>query len=173
MAFSRKSLEELGLEKGVIDRIMILHGGHMDGYVSKEDLQAKIDDAVEKAKKDIPSPDPPDIKESEEYKKLLGEFDSFKNKTETSGTLKKNGVKEKFLDQVYSMISDPEDKRSLEEKIKEVREKYEEYFDGEPPKEEPTKPQFGAGVEGGIPHDQDTKGETLGDIWGFKKRKDD
>lgn len=160
MAFTRKALAGLGLDEELIEKVMTLHGTSMGDFIPKSDLQAKIDAAVQDAQKNAPAPK---IKESEEYKKLQGDFDAYKRKVETSGELKKGGVKDKFLDAVFSML---DSEKPAAEQLSAIREQYEEYFDADPKPEDKPKPQFGGNPEGSMPQGGD-KG-SLTNLWGFK-----
>lgn len=158
MAFTRKSLAGLGLNEELIEKVMTLHGTSMADFIPKSELKTKIDEAVADAKKNAPAPN---IKDSEDYKNLQKEFDGYKRKIETSAELKKGGVKEKFLDNVYSML---DDKKPAAEQLDAIREQYEEYFI---PTEQPNTPQFGAQVKGQMPSGK--TGKTFEDVWGLKK----
>ena len=158
MAFTRKSLAGLGLNEELIEKVMTLHGTSMADFIPKSELKTKIDEAVADAKKNAP---PPNIKHSEDYKELQREFDGYKRKIETSAELKKGGVKEKFLDNVYSML---DEKKPASEQLEAIREQYEEYFI---PTEQPNTPQFGAQVKGQMPSGK--TGKTFEDVWGLKK----
>lgn len=158
MAFTRKSLAGLGLNEELIEKVMTLHGTSMADFIPKSELKTKIDEAVADAKKNAPAPN---IKDSEDYKNLQKEFDGYKRKVETSAELKKGGVKEKFLDNVYSML---DDKKPAAEQLDAIREQYEEYFI---PTEQPNTPQFGAQVKGQMPSGK--TGKTFEDVWGLKK----
>lgn len=166
MAFTRKALSTFGLNEEQIEKVMTLHGTSMGDYIPKSELKTKIEEAVADAQKKVPAPN---IKESEDYKTLQKDFDNYKKKIETSAELKKGGVKEKFIDNVYSLL---EDGKPTEEQLTAIREKYEEYFNTDPKSEENSKPQFGAGLEGGIPHDQEKPDNGLAGLWGFGKRKE-
>lgn len=158
MAFTRKSLAGLGLNEELIEKVMTLHGTSMADFIPKSELKTKIDEAVADAKKNAPAPN---IKDSEDYKNLQKEFDGYKRKVETSAELKKGGVKEKFLDNVYSML---DEKKPASEQLEAIREQYEEYFI---PTEQPNTPQFGAQVKGQMPSGK--TGKTFEDVWGLKK----
>ena len=158
MAFTRKSLAGLGLNEELIEKVMTLHGTSMADFIPKSELKTKIDEAVADAKKNASAPN---IKDSEDYKNLQKEFDGYKRKVETSAELKKGGVKEKFLDNVYSML---DDKKPAAEQLDAIREQYEEYFI---PTEQPNTPQFGAQVKGQMPSGK--TGKTFEDVWGLKK----
>lgn len=157
--FKRSVLKEKGASDELIDFLMTESNRALAAnYIPKSDVQEQINDAVAKAQLNAPAPN---IKDSEDYKNLQKEFDGYKRKVETSAELKKGGVKEKFLDNVYSML---DDKKPAAEQLDAIREQYEEYFI---PTEQPNTPQFGAQVKGQMPSGK--TGKTFEDVWGLKK----
>lgn len=162
MAFTRKSLAGLGLNEEMIEKVMTLHGTSMADFIPKSELKTKIDEAVAEAQKNAPVPN---IKDSEDYKALQASFDSYKKKIETSSELKKNGVKEKFIDNVYSLLTDD---KPASEQLDAIREKYEEYFDSNNAPSQLNSPQFGAQVQGQMP--SGNKATTFEDVWGISKK---
>nr|DAU75759.1 MAG TPA: hypothetical protein [Caudoviricetes sp.] len=158
MAFTRKSLAGLGLSEDMIEKVMTLHGTSMADFIPKSELKAKIEEAVADAHKNAPAPN---IKDSDDYKALEAEFSNYKKKIETSAELKKGGVKEKFIDNVYSLLTD---EKPASEQLESIREKYEEYFNlNEQPA--PAAPQFGAETKGQMPSGK--VGNTFEHIWGI------
>lgn len=162
MAFTRKSLAGLGLNEEMIEKVMTLHGTSMADFIPKSELKTKIEEAVAEAQENAPAPN---IKESDDYKALQASFDSYKKKIETSSELKKGGVKEKFIDNVYSLLTD--DKPAVEQ-LDAIREKYEEYFDSNNTPAQLNAPQFGANVQGQMP--SGSKATTFEDVWGIPKK---
>lgn len=162
MAFTRKSLAGLGLNEEMIEKVMTLHGTSMADFIPKSELKTRIDEAVADAQKNAPAPN---IKDSEDYKALQASFDSYKKKIETSSELKKGGVKEKFIDNVYSLLTD--DKPATEQ-LDAIREKYEEYFDLSLAQQQPAAPQFGTQVQGQMP--SGNKATGFEDVWGIPKK---
>lgn len=141
---------------------MALHGTSMADFVPKADVQSQIDAAIAQAQQNAPAPN---IKESDDYKALQQEFEGFKRKVETSDELKKGGVKDKFLDNVFSLL---EEGKPASEQLAAIREQYEEYF---VPTEQPTvpsAPQFGAEVKGQMPSGK--TGASFMDVWGYDKK---
>ena len=161
MAFTRKSLAGLGLNEEMIEKVMTLHGTSMADFIPKSELKTKIDEALAEAQKNAPAPN---IKDSDDYKALQASFDSYKKKIETSSELKKGGVKEKFIDNVYSLLTDD---KPASEQLEAIREQYEEYFTETQPTQ-PTTPQFGADVKGQMPTGK--TGTTFEDVWGLRKK---
>lgn len=162
MAFTRKALAALGLDEEKIDKVMTLHGTSMADFVPKSELAAKIEEAKTSALKEAPKPD---AKESDDYKALQAEFDSFKRKVETASELKKGGVKEKFIDNVFALLT--EDKPAAEQ-LDAIREKYEEYFSPQEQSQAAASPQFGADTKGQMPSGKTAP--SMEDIWGIPKR---
>lgn len=162
MAFTRKSLAGLGLTEEMIEKVMTLHGTSMADFIPKSELKTKIEEAVAEAQKNAPAPN---IKDSDDYKALQADFDRYKKKIETSSELKKGGVKEKFIDNVYSLLT--EDKPASEQ-LDAIREQYEEYFDTKDVPAQQSAPQFGAKVQGQMP--SGSKATTFEDVWGIPKK---
>ena len=157
--FKRSVLKEKGASDELIEFLMTESNRALAAnYIPKSDVQEQINDAVAKAQLNAPAPN---IKDSEDYKELQREFDGYKRKIEASAELKKGGVKEKFLDNVYSML---DEKKPASEQLEAIREQYEEYFI---PTEQPNTPQFGAQVKGQMPSGK--TGKTFEDVWGLKK----
>ena len=162
MAFTRRTVAGYGLTDEQLEKVMTLYATSLADYIPKSELQEKITEAVNAAKKDIPAPN---IKESEEYKTLKADFDNYKKKIETSSELKKGGVKDKFVDNVYSLLTD---EKPIEEQLSAIREQYEEYFDGTSTQQQPNTPQFGTSVQGQMP--SGSKSTTFEDVWGLGKK---
>ena len=161
MAFTRRSLAALGLSEEQVEKVMTLHGTSMSDFIPKSELQGKINEALEEAQKKAPVPD---IKNSEDYKALQKEFDGYKHKIETSAELKKGGVKDKFIDQVFSLL---EEGKPASEQLDAIKEKYEEFFNKET-QQVPNTPQFGADIRGQMPTGK--TGTSFMDVWGFGKK---
>lgn len=160
MAFTRRALAGLGLSEDLIEKVMTLHGTSMADFIPKSELKTRIDEAIADAQKNAPAPN---VKDSDDYKALEAEFGNYKKKIETSAELKKGGVKEKFIDNVYSLLTDD---KPASEQLDAIREKYEEYFNSAEIAA-PAAPQFGAETKGQMPSGK--VGTTFEDIWGIKK----
>ena len=158
MAFTRKALAALGLNDELVEKVMTLHGTSMADFIPKSELKARIDEAVAEAQKNAPAPN---IMESDEYKNLRGEFDKFKRKVDVSRDLRKGGVKEKFIDNVFDMMNDDS---PAEEQLAAIREQYEEFFEQPEEKQKP-RPQFSTEVKGRMPLGEKAKGFT--ELWGY------
>lgn len=159
MAFTRKALAGLGLNEDLVEKVMTLHGTSMADFIPKSELKTKIDEAVADAQKNTPVPN---IKDSEDYKSLQADFERYKKKIETSEELKKGGVKEKFIDNVYSLLAEGQ---PASDQLDAIREKYEEYFADV--STENGKPQFGAETKGAMPTGKESG--TFEEAWGLKK----
>lgn len=122
MAFTRKALAGLGLEKEQIEKVMALHGTSMSGFIPKSQLQARIGAAVEHALQTAPVPD---IAESEEYKRLQSDFNAYRRRSESLEILRKAGVKEKFLEAVLALL---DCEKPVPGQLSAIRRQYEEYF---------------------------------------------
>lgn len=162
MAFTRRSLSAFGLTEEQVEKVMALHGASMADFVSRADVQSQIDAAVADAQKNAP---PPDVKESDDYKALQQDYDAFRRKVEASAELKKGGVKDKFLDNVYALL---EEGRPAAEQLAAIREQYEEYFSPTGQAAPPPAPQFGAEVRGRMPAGK--TGSSFMDVWGYGRK---
>lgn len=152
-----------------LDRIMSLRGRDLDeGYVSKSAAKAAQETALNNAKeewqKSIPKPN---IKESEEYKALQGEFDAYRTMQTARASDEFKGVKPKFFETVYGMISREDGAKPVNEQLEAIRKDYDEYF--VPQQEAPKKtPQFSQ--QSGHPGTNETSAEDklykqLADAW--------
>ena len=160
MAFTRKALAGLGLAEEMIEKVMTLHGTSMADYLPKSELQTKINEAVEMAKKDMPAPD---VTQSDEYKQIVEERDMLR----ALGGNDYASVKPKFRETVYKMIDRAEGAEAVDKQLEKIAKAYEEYF--AEPAAETKPPQFGANVSGSMP-----KGETkptFEGLWGLGKER--
>ena len=127
-----------------VNRIMALRGQDLESsYVSKSAAKAAQDSAIEQAKaeweKNLPKPN---IKESEEYKALQGEYAGYRAKQEARGSDDFKGVKGKFFDQVYDMIDRAEGAKPVSEQIAGIKADWPEYFAEETGEQPKNTPQF-------------------------------
>lgn len=164
MAFTRKALAGLGLSEDAIEKVMTLHGTSMADFVPKSEVQQKITEAVDKAKKELPETD---ISKNEEYLKVVGERDMLR----ALGGKEFEGVKPKFREAVYKMLNREEGADPVEKQLETIAKDYEEYFSqADTPAKGAGAPQFGAGVSGSMP-----KGETkptFESLWGLPTKGD-
>ena len=123
------------------DRIFSMYGMAInDGYVTKtaarESQEAAISAAKAEWEKGIVVPD---VKESEEYKALLAEYDGYKAEQDARISEDYKGIKGKFFHTVYGMI---DHSKPVSEQMPAIREEWPEYFEpenngGEQPKNTP------------------------------------
>ena len=163
--FKRSTLREKGLNDEQIEYLMTESGRALAAdYMAKADLQTQIDAAVETAKQGW-KPEPVNVKESDEYKKL--EADLARVRAVNSEDFA--SIKPKFRETVYGLLDHAEGAKAIAEQLNDVKKDYEEYF---LPSQNPTpapqqgKPIFGAPTEGRMPTGE--KKSTLESIW-FKK----
>lgn len=97
MAFTRKALAGLGLNEDAIEKVMALHGTSMADFIPKSELQDKIAEAVEAAKKEAPSID---VTTTDEYKSVADERDMLR----ALGSDDFASVKPKFRESVYKIF---------------------------------------------------------------------
>lgn len=162
MAFTRKSLAGLGLNEEMIEKVMTLHGTSMADFIPKSELKAKIDEAVAEAQKNAPATD---VTQTDEYKAVANERDMLRA---LSGD-EFSTVKPKFRESVYKMLERGEGAAPIEEQLKGISEKYEEYFTQAEKQTQPTAPQFGAQVQGQMP--SGNKSPSFMDGWDFIPKK--
>lgn len=112
------------------ERLFSLYGQALDdGYVSKSAAQAAQNSAIEKAKEEaLKGYTPPDVKQSEEYKALSGEFESYKAMQTARMSEDFAAVKPKFFETVYNMLDRSDGAKSAKDQLEEIRGNYEEYF---------------------------------------------
>lgn len=165
--FKRSTLKEKGLTEDQIEFIMSESARSLTDYTLKSEVQAQIDAAVDAAKTGFT----PDIKNSEEYKALQGEFDAYKERQTAKASDEFKGVKAKFFDAVYDKI---DKSKPIPEQLTAIKAEYEEFFEPETdPKqqENANKPTFGGRSEGGMPQGK-PQGASMFSAWGYDKRFD-
>lgn len=152
------------------DQIFSLYGRALDdGYVTRNAAEAAQSAAIESARKEWEKNIPkPNVLESEEYKKLLGEYDGYKAKQTARNSAEFAGIKPKFFDRVYDLIDRADGAKPVTEQLAELKKDYEEYFNAADPA--PNKPQFGAKPEGTMPKGEEGAVAAFTNAWGFNKR---
>ena len=105
-----------------------------------------------------------DVKESDEYKALRGEFDAYRTMQSARSSEDFKGVKGKFFETVYGMIDRKDGAKPVKEQLAEIQKNYEEYFT---PTTEPPKPTFGAPVQGSMPKGDEGAVAGFAKAWGF------
>ena len=157
--FKRSTLTDKGLTDEQVEFIMGESARKLaSDYTLKSEVQAQIDEAVENAKKQIPTPD---VKASEDYLKLQADFDAYKAKENARHSDDFKGVKDKFFDAVYEKVDMA---KPIPEQITAIKAEYEEYFEEDKPE---SKPTFGAQSSGSMPKG---KNDGLFSAWGYDKR---
>lgn len=151
------------------DQVFSLYGRAIDdGFVTKSAAKAAQESALEQAKteweKSIPKPN---IKETDEYKALLGEYAAYKTMQTARSSDDFKDVKPKFFETVYGMLKRDEGAKPVKDQLAEIRGEYEEYFTAKP--QEQPKPQFGAPVHGSMPTGNESAAAAFTNAWGFKK----
>ena len=153
------------------DQIFSLYGRSLDdGYVTKKAAEAAQKAAIDTAKaeweKNVPKVN---VLETEEYKKLQGEFDGYKSKMTARTSEDFREVKPKFFDRVYDLIDRSDGAKSVTEQLADLKKDYEEYFTAA---EQPTpKPQFGAPTKGEMPKGDEGAVAAFSKAWGFVPKK--
>lgn len=151
------------------EEVFSLFGRALDeGYIAKSAAQAAQETALNNAKeewqKSIPKPN---IKESEEYKALQGEFDAYRTMQTARASDDFKGVKPKFFETVYGMIDRKDGAKPVKEQLEAIQKDYDEYFVTQ--QENPKKtPQFSQ--QSGHPGTNETSAEDklykqLADAW--------
>lgn len=152
------------------DQIFSLYGRALDdGYVTRKAAEAAqkaaIDTAKEEWEKNVPKVN---VLETEEYRKLQGEFDGYKAKQTARNSEEFREVKPKFFDRVYDLVDRSNGAKPVTEQLAALRKDYEEYFVSA----EPTpKPQFGAPTKGEMPKGDEGAVAAFQSAWGFNPKK--
>ena len=147
--FTRNALNKIMEDENLTpqqrtEQVYALYGRALDdGYVSKSAAQQAQEAAVETAVRDARAEweqgvTPPDIKGSDEYKALQGEFDAYRAMQGARTSADYKDVKPKFFETVYGMVDRAEGAKPLADQLAGIRESYEEYFTAPAP--DPGKP---------------------------------
>ena len=174
--FTRKALNDIMGNEGLTpeqrtEQVFSLYGRALDdGYIAKgaaaQAQQTALDNAKAEWEKGVKVPDP---KESDAYKQLQGEFDSYKQMQQARTSEDYKGVKGKFFETVYGMVDRKDGAKPVAEQLADIRKGYEEYF--EPEKVQQQKPTFGAPVEGSMPKGDQGAVAAFSQAWGFGPKK--
>lgn len=172
--FTRKSLAEIMANETLTaeertDQVFSLYGRALDdGYVTKSAAKAAQESAIEQAKADWEKNQvKPNVKESDEYKALQGEFAAYKTMQSARNSADFAEVKPKFFETVYGLLNHEDGAKPVKEQLADIRGQYEEYFTAKP--QEQPKPQFGAPVQGSMPTGNEGAVTAFTNAWGFKK----
>jgi hypothetical protein len=174
--FTRKALNEIMGNEALTpeqrtEQVFGLYGRALDdGYIAKraaqQAQQTALDNARAEWEKGVKVPDP---KESDAYKQLQGEFDSYKAMQQARTSEDYKAVKPKFFETVYGMVDRGDGAKPVEEQLKGIRENYEEYFTTAQQQTKP--PVFGAPVEGSMPKGEQGAVSAFSSAWGFVPKK--
>ena len=173
--FTRKALNEIMSNEGLTpeqrtEQVFGLYGRALDdGYIAKGAAAQAQETALANAKaeweKGLTAPDP---KESDDYKKLLGEYETYKAMQGARNSDDYKGVKGKFFETVYGMVDRKEGAKPVAEQMKSIREQWGEYFEDATPAPKPT---FGAPTEGTMPKGNEGATAGFSNAWGFGPKK--
>ena len=174
--FTRKALNEIMCNEELTpeqrtEQVFSLYGRALDdGYIAKtaaqQAQQTALDNARTEWEKGVRTSDPT---ESEAYRKLAGEFASYREMQNARTSDAYKDVKGKFFETVYGMVDRDGGAKPVEEQLKGIREKYEEYFiQARQPLNRPT---FGAPVEGSMPKGEQGVASAFMSAWGFVPKK--
>jgi hypothetical protein len=172
--FTRKAIsailntEDLTPEERA-EQLFSLYGRAIDdGFVTRGAAEAAQKAAIEAAQEAWKKEQPQvNVKESPEYKELLGQFEGYKTKQTARASEDFKDVKAKFFDTVYDRIDRADGAKPVQEQLAEMRKDYEEWFSAQP--EPAPKPQFGAKPEGSMPKGEEGAVAAFTNAWGFKK----
>jgi hypothetical protein len=126
--------------------------------------ETALSNARSEWEKSIPKPN---IKESDEYKALQGEYAAYKTMQTARNSEDYKGVKGKFFETVYGMVDHNDGAKPVKEQLDAIQKEYEEYF----VHQEQPKPTFGAPVEGTMPKGDDSAAAQFMKAWGFTPKK--
>ena len=177
--FTRKELSKILNDENLTpeeraDSIFSLYGRSLDdGYITKGAAEAAQTAAIESARKEWENNLPKvNVLETEEYKKLQGEYEGFKTKTNARNSDDFKEVKPKFFDRVYDLIDRADGAKPVNEQLADMRKDYEEYFiPAQQATPAPKLPQFGAKPEGAMPKGEEGAVAAFNNAWGFSPKK--
>ena len=154
-----------------VDQIFSLYGRAVDdGFITRKAAEAATSAAVETAKQEWEKNQPKvNVLETEEYKKLQGEFDGYKTRQTVLSSDDFKDVKPKFRDKVFDALDMGEGSKPISEQIAAIRKDYEEYFNAAEPA--PSLPQFGAKPQGSMPKGEEGAVAAFANAWGFNKKQ--
>lgn len=171
---TRAALAKIMADEGLTpeqrtEQVMSLYGRALDdGYISKSAATTAQETALANARaeweKSIPKPN---IKESDEYRALQGEYEQYKTMQTARNSDDYKDVKPKFFETVYGMISRDEGAKPVKEQLAQIQQDYEEYF---APKQEQPKPVFGAPTQGSMPKGDEGAATVFQKAWGFTRK---
>ena len=158
----RATLKEWGLTDEQMDKVLTEVGRGLTDYDLKSNIQSQIEEAVTKAKSEIP--EPVNVLESDEYKSLLAKT----QKLEAFQTDDFSVVKSPYKDIVWDKLDHAEKHEAYGDQLKKLQESMPDLFNVQ--SEEPKKTmQFGASTQGTMPSGKETP--SFSDTWGFIPKK--
>ena len=176
--FTRAALNKIMTDENLTaeqrtEQVFSLYGRALDdGYVSKSAAQTAQETALEKAKADWEKGlEQPNIKESEEYKGLQAEYDSFRTMTAARTSEDYKEVKPKFFETVYGMIDRKDGAKPVKDQLAEIKGKYEEYFAPAAGSDTGRKPSIGGDISGSMPKGDEGAVSAVRNAWGFAPQK--
>ena len=154
------------------EQLMSLYGRALDeGYIGKTAAATAQETALANARaeweKSIPKPD---IKNSDEYKALQGEYEAYRTMQTARASDDYKNVKPKFFETVYGMVKRDEGAKPVAEQLEAIQKEYEEYFQTQQAPATP-KPQFGAPTQGSMPKGEEGAVAAFTNAWGFVPKK--
>jgi hypothetical protein len=156
------------------DQLFSLYGRSLDdGYITKSAAQAAQEAAIKTAQEAWEKEHKPqeiNVKETEEYKSLLGEFEGYKTRQNARNSADFKDVKPKFFDMVYDKLDHADGAKHVSEQLADMRKEYEEYFTAQATPT-PSLPQFGAKPEGTMPKGEEGAVAAFSNAWGFTPKK--
>ena len=174
--FTRKSVSAILNDSDLtpeerVDQVFSLYGRALeDSYVTKNAAEAAQNAAIESARKEWEKNQPkPNVLESDEYKKLQGEYEGYKSRQTARNSDEFKEIKPKFFDRVYDLIDRADGAKPVTEQLAALKKDYEEYFIAADPT--PNKPQFGAKPEGTMPKGDEGAVAAFTNAWGFNPKK--
>lgn len=152
------------------EQVMSLYGRALDdGYVSKSTAQAAQETALTNARAEWEKGlEKPDVKASDEYKALQGQFDAYKAMQTARASEEFKGVKPKFFETVYGMVDRSDGAKAVKDQLAEIQKNYEEYFSSTEPQ---ARPQFGSPDKGAMPKGDEGAENAFSKVWGFVPKK--
>ena len=180
--FTRKEIAKIMSDENLTpeertDQIFSLYGRSIDdGYVTRGAAQAAQEAAIKTAQEAWEKEHKPqeiNVKETQEYKDLLGEFEGYKTRQTARLSDDFKEVKPKFFDMVYDRIDHADGAKPVSEQLDAIRKDFEEYFNApaQAANPAPAKPQFGAKPEGSMPKGEEGAVAAFTNAWGFSPKK--
>lgn len=159
----RATLKEWGLNDEQMDKVMTEVSRGLSDYELKSNVQTQIDEALEKAKAEIPQP--VNVLESDEYKALFAK----NQKLEAFQTDDFKVVKSPYKDIVWEKLDHSEKHEPYGDQLTKLSETMPDLFNVQHEDEPQKTPQFGASTQGTLPSGKEVP--SFQDVWGFGNSK--